>query len=148
MADIGAQAGVAPRFVSKTVTFTGASGAGLADVAVPVFTVTGQVVIWVLAVYCTTLLTESGATATVALGTAANTALLTPATNAVDIDANEFWDNASPQLSGTVLPALHNFAALSGSVIITPAVANVTGGVLRFDLYWLPLSSDGNVVAS
>lgn len=128
-----------------TVTFTGAAGLGEAGTAVPVFTVTGEVIIDALVPYCTTLLTESGATATVSLGVTAGVADFIAATNAVDIDADEFWVDTAPDANGVPLPAALTNILITDNIIVTPAAANVTAGVIEFTAFWRPISTDGNV---
>ena len=134
--------------VHKTLTFTGGAGLGLAGTAVPIFTVTGEVLVVALVPFCTTLLDESGATATVALGVTGSTALFIAATNSVEIDANEFWVDTAPDANGIALPAALKDIVITDNIIVTPAVTNTTSGVIRFDLVYIPLSTDGAVVAS
>lgn len=136
------------RRASKTVTFTGGAGAG-ATGSVNVFTVTGEVLIVALVPYCTTLLTEAAPTATVSLGVTGTTALFLAATNSVNIDADEFWLDTDPgSVTDAVIPSTLKDVAISGNVIITCATQNTTGGVIRFDCWWMPLSTDGNLVAA
>jgi hypothetical protein len=135
------------RKVSKSVTFTGAANLGAVG-AVPIFTVTGEVQIVALIPFCTTLLTEAGATATLALGVTGSTSLFIAATNAVDIDANEFWVDTAPDPNGIALPAALKDIVITDNIIGTVAAQNVTAGVIRFDCIWRPLSPDGLVVAS
>lgn len=130
---------------SMTETFTGAANHGLAASAVTIFTVTGEILVVALVPFCTTLLTESGATATVALGVTGSTALFIAATNAVDIDANEFWLDTTPDANGLALPSALKDIVITDNVLVSPAVTNVTAGVIRFDMYWMPLSSDAAV---
>lgn len=134
--------------VHKTITFDGTAGLGLAGTAVPIFTVTGEVLVVALVPFCTTLLTESGATATLALGVTGSTALFIAATNSVDIDANEFWVDTTPDANGIALPAALKDIVITDNIIATPAVTNTATGVIRFDLVYIPLSTDGAVVAS
>ena len=70
---------------SKTVTFDGASGTGLNEVAVPIFTVTGEVLIVALVPFCTEDLISAGG-GTLALGVTGSTSLLIAATTATVID--------------------------------------------------------------
>lgn len=127
---------------SVTVTFTGAAGAGAVG-SVALFTVTGEVLVEKLVPICTTDL--AGATATIALGVTGSTALFIAATVATDIDTGEFWVDTAPDPNGVAVPAALKDVAITDNIIATVAVANITGGVLRFDVLWRPLSSDGNV---
>jgi hypothetical protein len=129
-----------PKRFKKTVTFDGTAGAGAVG-TVAVGTVTGAILITSGAVRCTTLLTTA-AGATVEMGTAGNTAGLIAQTTGIDIDANEFWQDATPELR--VSPAIVNIA-VGGDIIITVGTDAVTAGVLEIVFYWLPLSDDGNL---
>ena len=131
----------------KTITFTGAAGLGAVG-AVPLFTTTGQVFIERLVPFCTTLLTEAGATATLALGVTGSTSLFIAATTAVDIDANEFWVDTAPDAAGVALPAALIAIAINANIIGTVAAQNVNSGVIDFTVYWRPLSSGATLVAA
>ena len=134
--------------VHKTVTFTGAAGAGATGTPVSVFTVTGEVLVVALVPFCTTLLTEASATAVISLGVTGSTALFIANTNSVDIDANEFWLDTTPDPAGIALPAALKDIVITADIIVTPATQNTNGGVVRFDLVYIPLSADGAVVAA
>lgn len=136
-----------PLFARKTATFTGAAGAGAVG-SVALFTVTGEVLIERLVPFCSTLLTEAAPTATLALGVTGSTSLFVAATNATDIDANEFWIDTTPDANGIAVPAALKDIAITDNIIGTVAAQNVTAGVIRFDVYWRPLSSDGLLVAA
>ena len=136
--------GVTAARAAKTVTFTGAANLGAVG-AVPLFTVTGEVLIVRLVPFCTTLLTEALATATLALGVTGSTSLFIAATTAVDIDANEFWVDTAPDANGVALPAALQNIVITDNIIGTVAAQAVNGGVLRLDCHWIALSPDGNV---
>ena len=129
---------------SKLITFDGAAGTGAVG-AVPIFTVTGEVLVVVMAPFCTTLLTEAGATATLALGVTGSTSLFIAATTATDIDANEFWVDTAPDANGIAVPAALKDIAITDNIIGTVAAQAVSTGAIRFNVWWMPLSSDGNV---
>ena len=135
------------RFTTKTATFTGAAGAGAVG-TVALFTVTGEVNIIAIIPFCTTLLTEAGATATISLGVTSSGALFIANTNAVDIDANEFWVDSTPDANGIAVPAALKDIIVTDNIIATVGTQNVNAGVIRFDVVWEPLSGDGNVVAA
>ncbi len=132
---------------SKTITFTGAANLGAVG-AVPLFAVTGEVQIVALVPFCTTLLTEAGATATIALGVTGSTSLFIAATNAVEIDANEFWVDTAPDANGIALPAGLQNIVITDNIIGTVGSQNVTAGVIRLNCIYRPLSPDALVVAS
>jgi hypothetical protein len=126
----------------KTVTFTGAANLGAVG-TVPLFTVTGQILVVTLVPFCTTLL--AGATATLALGVTGNTGLFVGATTATDIDADEFWVDTAPDANGIALPAALKDIVITDNIIGTVAVAAVSSGVMDFYLHYVPLSSNGSV---
>lgn len=130
------------RRAEKTITFTGAAGLG-AQGAVPIFTVTGQVIVVALAPFCTVNLV--GASATLSLGVTGATTLFIASTTAADIDADEFWIDATPDASGIALPAATKDIAIATNIIGTVGTADITAGAIRFVCYWMPLSSNGNV---
>ena len=134
--------------VHKTITFTGGAGLGAVGTPVSVFLNIGQVLVVAIVPFCTTLLTEAVAGATLALGITGSTALFIAATNAVDIDANEFWLDTTPDPAGIALPAAVKDIVIAANVIITPATQNTNGGVLEIDLIYIPLSIDGAMVAA
>lgn len=134
------------RIVRKTITFDAGVGTGAVG-AVPLFTVTGEVLVSALIPFCTTLLTEAAATATLALGVTGSTSLFIAATNAVDIDADEFWVDTAPDPNGVAIPAALLNVAIEENIIGTVAAQNVDSGVIRLTCFWRPISTDGNVVA-
>jgi len=111
------------------------------------FRVTGTVLVQIFGV-CTTLLT--GATATVELGIAGNTAALIALTTATDIAAYEVWQDATPEANpGLVnVDGTRTFVIANGTDIIqTIATAAVTAGAIDYYCFWRPLSADGLVEA-
>jgi hypothetical protein len=132
----------------KTVTFDGTANTGAVG-DVPLFTVTGDILVVTLVPICTTLLTEGGATAELELGVTTNTTLFIAQTQPIDIDANEIWQDATPTASSEALvAALQNIVVIGGADDILATVVNdtVDTGVINFYLRWRPLSSDGLVV--
>ena len=131
--------------VIKSVTFTGAAGAGATGTPVTFFTVTGEVLVVALVPFCTSNLGEAAPTATLALGVTGSTSLFIAATNSVDIDANEFWVDTVPDANGIALPAALKDIVITDNIIATPAAQNTNAGVLRITCIYIPLSADGNV---
>lgn len=132
-----------PILATKTLAFTGAAGLG-AQGAVPLFTVTGEVLIEKIVAFCTESL--AGASATLALGVTGATTLFVAATTATDIDADEFWVDNAPDAAGVAVPAACKDVAISANIIGTVGTADITDGTIRFDVIWRPLSPDGMVV--
>lgn len=131
------------RLATKTITFDGTAGLGAVG-SVAIFTTTGEVLVEKIVPFCTTLLASAGG-GTLALGVTGATTLFVAATTATDIDANEFWIDNTPDANGVAVPAACSNIAITDNVIGTVAVGDITSGVIRFDVYWRPLSADGNL---
>ena len=130
-----------PNHFVQTIVFDGTSGLGLVNVAVTVARVTGRVLVTNMGIYCSTSL--AGATATISLGTAGQTAAIIAATTATDIDSGDWWQDMSPaQQTDT---AIKDTLLDAGGLQYEPLVADITGGTLNLYLFWLPLSIDGNL---
>ena len=134
-----------PYRASVTVTFTGEATLGAVG-AVPLFTVTGEVLVERLVPFCTVNLTEAAPTATLALGVTCSTTLFVAATTATNIDANTFWVDTGPDANGIAVPAALKDIAITDNIIGTVGAQAVDAGAIRFDLWWRPLSGDGMVV--
>ncbi|KKN32291.1 hypothetical protein LCGC14_0815330 [marine sediment metagenome] len=134
---------------AKTITFTGGAALGVAGTAVPIFTVTGEVLIVILTAFCTSDLTEGGGTAQISLGVVGNVTLFVSAGQPIDIDVNEYWTTANPSAAGgiAVPAAMKDILLINGADIIAdPTTDDTTGGVIDFMTLWRPVSADGLVV--
>ena len=132
-----------PFRTKRTITFAGATtnawgdDGGTLDGGV-VYTVTGLVVVKIIAA-CTTLLDSDGA-ATLSLGITGDTAIFLPVETATQIDAGQVWvndaANATYIIVGEEAAAIDNVPEylLNGNdIILTIAgAANVTSGVIDF----------------
>ena len=139
------------QFAIKTFTFTGSSAEGQAGTAVPIFTVTGEVLITYFAAFCTADLAESGGTAQISLGVVGNVTLFVTTGQPIDIDVNKYWTTNNPTAAGGVAvpAAFKDILLIDGADIIAdPTVADTNGGTIEFTIFWRPLSSDGLVVAA
>lgn len=127
--------------VSKEITYvagtTGAVG------ATTLFTVTGHVALNVYAL-CTSDLTSGGA-ATIEVGTATATAAIANQVVATTIDNHEVYSNSTLAVAGSVAGHTH---VVNENIIQTIGTTTITGGTLVYYCGWVPLSSDGNVVAA
>ncbi len=131
----------------KTITFTGAANLGAVG-AVPLYTVTGEVLVALMVPYCTVNLGEAApGSSTLALGVTGSTSVFIAATTTLDIDAGKFWVDTVPDANGVAVPAALKDIVITDNIIGTVATANVNAGAIRLALYWMPLSSDANVVA-
>jgi len=128
--------------VIKSVTFDDT------DAAVPLFTVTGDVVVRVVAI-CKTDLT-SAAAGNVEVGIAGATDAIIATTVATAIDADEIWHDAAPDtdIEATSIAGFAGFIISGGADIILTPSAQIDTGVIAFYCLWTPLSADGAVVAA
>jgi hypothetical protein len=135
----------------KTITYTaGGSNPGQQGVETDIFTVTGEVIVIALVPYCTTLLGESAGTPELALGVNNDPNLFVDTTIATAIDANDFWFDATPvEVGGMAIPARLKDIAITDNISCTVGGSNnISSGVIEYTVYWLPISSDGQVVAN
>ena len=135
--------------VRKTITYA-AGGTGANATETDIFTVTGEVVVVLLLPYCTTNLDESAGTPSLALGVNNDTNLFIAATTATDIDLNDFWFDATPaEVGGMAIPAALKDIAITDHIsCLVGGTNNISAGVIEFTVYWIPISTDGNVVAT
>lgn len=127
----------------KSITFTGAANLGAIG-NVPLFTTTGEIIVVYIVPFI--VLTLAGATGTLALGVVNATGLFIAATTATNLTTGEFWAEATgagTAEAGIALPVALKEIVISSNIVGTVATAALTGGTLRVDAYYLPLSSDG-----
>jgi hypothetical protein len=117
-----------------------------AQAAYTIFTVTGDVYIQQIYGACKTALVGAG---TIELGIAGNTAILIAQTTAADLDQYELWQDATPEANpGVVILLGRSWVLQNGAnIIFTVAGADLTAGEIVFYCNWIPLSTNGNVVA-
>ena len=132
---------------SKTMTFAGATTNDPGDFdgtgnPATLFTVTGDVLLNVVALCKTDL---AGATATIEFGTATSTAALGNQQTATNVDLHETYHDAVLAVGGNVAG---HWYLVDEDIIQTVGTANITSGVLQYYCWWVPVSSDGNVVAA
>lgn len=132
------------RRTTVTVAFDGGAGTGASAGGgnVPLFTVTGEVLVVALVPFCTESLASAGG-GTLALSVTGASALFIAATTATNIDANMFWVDTGPDANGVALPAALKDIVITDNIVGTVATADITDGTIRFDVYYLPLSGDG-----
>jgi len=138
-----------PFHAIKTMTFAGGTLNDPGDIdgthnPATLFTVTGDVLVMLVAVCKDTLV---GA-ATLEVGvTGATASLLAQIANATALAVNEGYVDATPTLAEAFTLA-HHVIGGGLDIIQTLASANITAGEIDYHCYWLPLSEDGNVVAA
>lgn len=130
--------------------FTGASDSTHGDKdntpTLTLFTVTGDVEVGIFGV-CTTDLT--GASGTVQVGVAGNTAGLIPLTTATTIDVNEIWNDTTLPVGVDVVDSLSFYFIVNGlDIIETVATTDIATGQIYYVLLWRPLTTGSTVVAN
>ena len=107
---------------------------------------TGEVLIVYISPLCTVDLT--GATSTVSLGVTGDTDLFIAATTATTIDAGMFWQTTTPKANGIAVNATCKDIVITDSILVETLTFGTASGAVRFDVLWLPLSSDAVLVAA
>ena len=140
-------AGLAAYRVSKSAEFT--AGVGTGNVGTfALFTVTGQVIVRIVAV-CTDTVVEGVGGGTMEVGITADTATIIAQTTSTNLAVNEIWHDATPDADIEALTVMKDFIIVNGGdIFITIAAQNVTDGTIEFHCFWTPLSSDGLVIAA
>lgn len=134
------------RGVYKTVALDGSSGNGTTG-AINLFTVTGNMVVRLVA-YCTEDLVSAGG-GTIEVGVASNTAGIIAQTTATNLDNNEIWYNATPVAGVTNITNIAQFVVVNGAdIILTIGTATITDGTIQFALYFQPLDATSAAVAA
>jgi hypothetical protein len=135
-----------PRVATKTLTFDGTANKG-ATGAATLFTVTGCVKVKIYAV-CTTGLTPAVAGATLELGTPGSTAGFIAQALAADLIAGELWDDATPTTKIEPDSAIPEVVIGDGAdITLTVATQAIASGVIEFRVEYMPISSNGALVA-
>ena len=133
----------------NTITYAaGTTGANAAET--DIFDVTGEVMVAYIFAYCTTSLDESAGTPELALGINNATDLFVASTVATGIDANDFWvDAAAGDPYGIAVPATMKEIVITDNIsCLVGGSNNISAGVIEYTVYWMPISTDGNVVAT
>jgi len=125
---------------AKTELVFSNDGAG----ALPILTVTGDVIVRVIPI-CKVLV-ASAAGANMELGISADTDAMIGSTLATDLDAHEIWVDPTPDSPIEAEDASRNYIISNGDDIILTLDAQVDTGEVTFYVYWHPLSDDGKVV--
>jgi len=136
------------RSARKTITLDGSSGTGAIGVNT-LFTVTGGVEIINVKAVCSTNVAGAGSAE---VGIAGATAIfLTQVVDATDIDAGNVWHDATTDAEyelASVYDARGYILGNGQDIILTVGAANLTSGVIGFQVTWIPITSDGSVVAA
>lgn len=114
------------------------------------FTVTGQVLMQVMAVV-TTGITSTGATGTLAVGVTGNTACLLPLTvmDGTNFPTGAVWTDATPTLKAESLGDAYAAVLVANTnVIVTIATNSVTAGGIIVYCRWIPISPGATVTGN
>jgi len=128
-----------------TIDVAGANATWNTAAAHKLLMVTGMVRVRLIAECVTPLTTAAGAT--IELGTENNPAEIIAQTVGTDLDATEIWSGATPDIEAVAYgsAALDTVVVQGSDIALTVATDALTGGVIRFHVWWTPLSADGNV---
>lgn len=134
-----------PRVARKTVAFDGGAGSGGAG-TVALFTVTGAVKAKVYAI-CTENIVGA---ATLEIGVSGNTAsIIAQIVDATDLDLNEIYFDATPTTNIDDDSSIPNKVIAGGQdIIATIGTTDITNGTIVFYVEWVPITSDGAVIAA
>lgn len=127
--------------VVHTRTFSN-DGAG----ALTLFTVTGDIIIRMIPVCDTNVV--SAAAADIELGVIGDTDAMLASTLATDLDAREIWIDAAPDSEIEPLDAMREYIVTDGNNVILTLDAQVDSGVIVFYAWWIPMSTNANLVAN
>jgi hypothetical protein len=143
------------RYISNLIENNGGFGGGkvqkditFANLAAPatLFTVTGDVVVRIVA-HCTTLCASAGG-CNAEVGTAADPDAIIATTDVLNIDTGEIWHDATPDSAIEALSTIREYIIVGGAdIIITPSL-QIDTGAITFFCFWTPLNSTGNVVSA
>lgn len=111
------------------------------------FTVTGDVILRIIAICKASL---AGASATIEVGVSGTTNKFIAQTTATEIDINEIWHDATTPDASIELDSVSTPWIVSGGqdVIQTVGTANITSGAITYYCQFRPLSDDGDVVSA
>lgn len=126
-----------PPDLTQNITFSNDTG------TVSVFTVTGDVMVWILPV-CTTNI-ASAAAANIRLGTTTDDDAMIVDTLATDIDSRDIWIDASPTTEIEPADSVRSYIISDGNDVQMTLDAQVDSGVIAFYCWWIPLSSGATV---
>lgn len=148
--------------VRKTLTFTGAAGAGQSGSPIPLFTLTGRVILERGTAYLTSGASAGGGT--LAIGPTADT---TAIMRAIPADGGtgfpyyvqatsgagwrENWTDLIDSMGGGTTFDNSGYTrniTISQSIRGTVGTADITGGTLVVDLWYRPITDDGALVAA
>jgi len=129
------------RIAQKSITYTGAAAG-----ANTLFTVTGDVIVRIVAI-CTTSL-ASGAASNVEVGITADPDAILPSTLATSLDARDIWHDNTPDSEIEALDTIRSYIITDGNDIVITDDAVTDSGTILFYCMWTALNGSGLVVAA
>lgn len=129
--------------IRKIITFTGAATLGQVG-AVPIFTLTGAVMIEKIAGVASVDLVSAGG-GTLALGVTGSTSLFIGATTATGLTAGKSWQSTTPNITGLAAPSTLLNILIAANIIGTVATGDVTAGAIEFWVVYRPVTHDGKL---
>lgn len=126
--------------VTKALTFANNNG------QVNLFTVTGDVIVRIIAVVKTNCAT--GTACNVSVGTAALVDAIIPVTDITTLAAQEIWHDATPDSEIEALGTMREYIVSDGNDITLNSSAGDNSGAITFYCFWTALSSGATVVAA
>lgn len=142
-AQIEEAAGFAANLATKILTFDD-TAAGAPDL----FTVTGDVIVRVIAVVKTTVLSGAGANGEVGIAGETLTTKIITRTILTRLVEGEIWHGTTPELEIEPLSEMSDWIISNGNDIIFTLDAQADSGSIAFYCLWTALSADGMVVAA
>ena len=132
--------GLGKELVTKALTFANQAG------QVNLFTVTGDVIVRIVAVVKTTCGSTGGCN--VSVGIAADVDAIIPVTDITLLTAQEIWHDATPDSEIEALVAMREHIISDGNDITLNSDAADNSGAITFYCFWTALSSGATVVAA
>jgi hypothetical protein len=126
--------------VRKTVTFANTTG------TVNLFTVTGDVIVRLIAVCVTDCESAGACTGQVGIASALNGIIAV--TDMTTLEGRDIWHDATPDSEIEALSTMREYIISDGNDIILTLSAQTDSGAIIFYCFWTPLSVDGNVIAA
>ena len=134
--------GWVPETVAITMAADPATGTQAAHT---ILAVTGLCQVQLVA-HCTTDLV--GDSATISLGVGVGLTLLIDTTTAVDLDAKDIWYDSTPTAAYVAgVDAILGFITDGSDLLYDINTANITAGVLKFEINWKPLEAGAYCLA-
>lgn len=142
----------------QTWTFVaGTTGAVAATPTHVIFTITGRVFVDLITAFCSDTLTSAG-TPAITLGTLldVDAFMVAPTGGAPGLVTGDFWTSAASS-NGSVgattvvtgeATTSQRFKLLSENIGLAIPVSTVTGGVLIFDVWYVPITDGAGLVAA